>query len=62
MPSLTWMGKRPAAPKPATLSTDSILHPGGRGYPKARVDGRLILGDKVVILRLMENLQYLINI
>jgi adenine specific DNA methylase Mod len=50
MPSLTWMGKRPAAPEPATLSIDSILHPGGRGYPKARVDGRLILGDNLCVM------------
>jgi DNA modification methylase len=47
MPSLNWTGKHPTAPEPATLKTDSILHPGGRGYPKSRLDGRLILGDNL---------------
>lgn len=50
MPSLNWTEKRPAAPQPAALSIDSILCPGGRGYPKARVDGRLILGDNLSVM------------
>jgi site-specific DNA-methyltransferase (adenine-specific) len=53
MPSLNWTGKRPAAPQPATLSIDSILCPGGRGYPKARLDGRLILGDNLSVMAAM---------
>lgn len=50
MPSLHWTEKRPAAPKPATLSIDSILYPDGRGHPKARLDGRLILGDNLSVM------------
>lgn len=45
MPSLHWTGKRLAPPAPATLTQDSILFPNGRGYPKARADSRLFLGD-----------------
>ncbi|MFN8411814.1 MAG: site-specific DNA-methyltransferase [Anaerolineales bacterium] len=50
MPLLNWTGKHPAAPKPATISVDSILHPGGRGYPKSKADGRLILGDNLSVM------------
>ncbi|MCC7117067.1 MAG: site-specific DNA-methyltransferase [Anaerolineales bacterium] len=50
MPSLHWTGKRPAAPKPATLSCDSILYPNGLGYPKKPADGRLILGDNLSVM------------
>ncbi|MBL8079406.1 MAG: site-specific DNA-methyltransferase [Anaerolineales bacterium] len=50
MPLLNWTGKHPVAPKPATLSIDSILYPNGRGYPKSRADGRLILGDNLSVM------------
>ena len=51
MPSLNWKGKRPpASPKAASLTLDSILHPNGRGYPKSRPDGRLILGDNLSVM------------
>ncbi len=50
MPSLNWTGKHPAAPTPATLTTDSLLHPNGLGYLKSRVDGRLILGDNLSVM------------
>ncbi len=50
MPSFNWTGKHPAAPTPATLTTDSLLHPNGLGYQKSRVDGRLILGDNLSVM------------
>lgn len=50
MPLLNWTGKHPVAPKPATLSIDSVLYPNGRGYPKSRADGRLILGDNLSVM------------
>src|SRR5688572_6879422 len=50
MPSFHWTGKHPAPLAPATLIQDSILYPGGRGYPKAQPDGRLILGDNLPVM------------
>jgi DNA modification methylase len=50
MPNLNWKGKHPAAPEPASLIQDSILYPNGRGYPKTRTDGRIILGDNLEIM------------
>ena len=50
MPILNWKGKRPADPKPASLIQDSILYPNGRGYPKSRPDGRIILGDNLSVM------------
>ena len=50
MPTLHWNGKHLSPPQPATLSPDSILYPKGRGYPKARPDGRVILGDNLAVM------------
>jgi site-specific DNA-methyltransferase (adenine-specific) len=50
MPSIHWTGKHLAAPRPATLTTDSIIHPNGFGYPKARPSSRLILGDNLSVM------------
>jgi len=50
MPSFDWTGKHSASLAPATLIQDSILYPGGRGYPKAQSDGRLILGDNLPVM------------
>ena len=50
MPILNWKGKHLAPPKPASLIQDSILYPNGRGYPKARPDGRVILGDNLSVM------------
>jgi DNA modification methylase len=50
MPSIHWNGKHLASPEPASLIKDSIIHPGGRGYPKVKPQSRLILGDNLSIM------------
>lgn len=50
MPTLHWNGKHLSPPQPASLTLDSVLHPKGRGYPKARLDGRVILGDNLAVM------------
>jgi len=50
MPSIQWTGKHLSTPEPATLKTDSIVHPNGFGYPKTQPAGRLILGDNLSIM------------
>lgn len=50
MPNLNWKGKHLSPPESATLIQDSILYPNGRGYPKARTDGRVILGDNLSVM------------
>ena len=50
MPTLHWNGKHLSQPTAAKLTQDSILHPKGRGYPKSRPDGRVILGDNLAVM------------
>jgi len=50
MPSIHWTGKHLAAPKPASLTTDSIIYPNGFGYPKAKPAGQLILGNNLSVM------------
>ncbi|GAB4450424.1 MAG: hypothetical protein OHK0041_12380 [Anaerolineales bacterium] len=50
MPTLHWTGKHLAPPQPAALTTDSILHPNGFGYPTAAPSNRLILGDNLSVM------------
>jgi DNA modification methylase len=50
MPSLDWKGKHSPIVAPAKLVVDSILYPGGWGYPKANPLGRLILGDNLAVM------------
>ena len=50
MPILNWKGKHLADIAPASLVQDSILYPKGRGYPKTRPDGRLILGENLSVM------------
>ena len=50
MPSLTWPSKHLSVTKPATLIKDSIIYPGGRGYPDLLPENRLILGDNLAIM------------
>lgn len=50
MPTLHWNGKHLSQPQPAALTLDSILYPKGRGYPKARSDGRVIHGDNLEVM------------
>lgn len=50
MPSFDWKEKHLSAPTPATVIQDSITYPNGRGYPKARPDGKIILGDNLNVM------------
>ncbi len=50
MPSLNWKRTAPAVPQAGTLVTDSVVFPGGAGYPDARPQDRLILGDNLAVM------------
>jgi site-specific DNA-methyltransferase (adenine-specific) len=50
MPSLNWTGKHHADPAPASLIQDSILYPGGFGYPDAHPQSRLFFGDNLAVM------------
>jgi DNA modification methylase len=50
MPSLTWPGKNRQLPLAAELVSDSIVYPGGRGYPSSRIDNRLLFGDNLAVM------------
>ena len=50
MPSIHWAGKHLASPKPASLITESIVYPNGLGYPNAKSNSRLILGDNLSVM------------
>lgn len=51
MPSLTWPGKSLVAAAPGSILKDSIIYPGGRGYPDQEPEGRLILGDDLPVMQ-----------
>jgi DNA modification methylase len=50
MPSINWTGKHLTTPEPASLATDSIVYPGGFGYPKSKPVGQLILGNNLTVM------------
>jgi DNA modification methylase len=50
MPVLTWPGKYLAPVPPASLRTEAIVYPQGRGYPSAPPENRLILGDNLPVM------------
>ncbi|MGB7875942.1 MAG: site-specific DNA-methyltransferase [Anaerolineales bacterium] len=50
MPELNWPGKSLVDPTPASLLTEAIVYPQGRGYPDMQPDNRLILGDNLPIM------------
>jgi site-specific DNA-methyltransferase (adenine-specific) len=50
MPILNWTEKHLSPPVPASVILDSVLYPKGRGYPKARPDGRVILGENLPVM------------
>ena len=63
MPSLTWPSKHLSEPGPASLIKDSIIFPGGRGYPNAVPVSRLIMGDNLAIMAaLLPDLEGRINL
>jgi DNA modification methylase len=50
MPQLTWATKSSPKPEPATLELDSIIYPNGAGFPDAKSNDRLILGDNLSVM------------
>ncbi|GAB4493517.1 MAG: hypothetical protein Fur0016_19560 [Anaerolineales bacterium] len=50
MPTLHWNGKNHPPPQPASLTLDSVIHPGGAGYPAAPPSNNLYQGDNLAIL------------
>ncbi len=50
MPSLIWPSKHIPEAAPGRLIRDSIIFPGGTGYPGALPQNRLILGDNLPVM------------
>jgi hypothetical protein len=50
MPVLTWPSKDLDEPTPGRLILDSLIYPGGKGYPSKLVGGRLIFGDNLPVM------------
>ncbi len=50
MPELNWPGKRLTHSVPASLIKDSVIYPGGCGYPDTNPTNRLILGDNLSVM------------
>jgi site-specific DNA-methyltransferase (adenine-specific) len=50
MPELVWPGKNKPAQVSVRLAVDSIIYPGGGGYPDAGAESRLILGDNLQVM------------
>ncbi|HUH99188.1 MAG TPA: site-specific DNA-methyltransferase [Anaerolineales bacterium] len=50
MPVLDWPAKHHPDPQPASVVKDSIVYPGGHGYPDDRAESRLILGDNLAVM------------
>jgi site-specific DNA-methyltransferase (adenine-specific) len=50
MPELIWPDKKKFEPVSASLEVDSIVYPGGTGYPTAKVENQLILGDNRLVM------------
>ncbi|MDD2694485.1 MAG: site-specific DNA-methyltransferase [Anaerolineales bacterium] len=50
MPTLTWASKSETAPSPSRLTLDSVIYPGGEGYPEAGHENKVILGDNLGVM------------
>src|SRR5512142_3050218 len=50
MPSLTGPSKHTANAVPGRLIHDSVIYPGGNGYPDKRPENRLIFGDNLPVM------------
>ncbi len=50
MPNLDWPGKHLPSPIPARLVTESVIYPNGHGYPHAKPENRLILGENLTVM------------
>jgi DNA modification methylase len=58
MPNLTWSSKKLPSPQPCKLMSDSLVYPGGIGYPHVEPQNRLILGDNLAVMAsLLEELE-----
>ena len=53
MPTLNWPNKGLTNPTPASLLTEALIYPQGRGYPDQQPENRLILGDNLPIMAAM---------
>jgi len=49
-PTLIWDSKTNPDPLPSDFTTESILYPGGAGYPAEKPENRLILGDNYRVM------------
>lgn len=50
MARLEWQTKQAPSPVPAVLSLDSRVYPNGVGYPAAKIENQLILGDNLAVM------------
>jgi DNA modification methylase len=50
MPLLNWASKTSPQPVPANLELDSLVYPGGAGYPDVQPENRLVLGDNLAVM------------
>jgi len=50
MPVLQWPSKTPPEPIPASLATDSVIYPQGKGYPDVAPENMLVLGDNLAVM------------
>jgi site-specific DNA-methyltransferase (adenine-specific) len=50
MPELNWPGKSPPNPDPASFTTETVVFPQGRGYPSARPQNRVFVGDNLSLM------------
>ncbi len=50
MPDLRWPGKQSSSPIPTKLAIDSIIYPGGSGYPGSQPVDRLIWGENLGVM------------
>ena len=50
MPELNWPGKNLPDPVPASLTTEAVIFPQGRGYPSADPQNRLVVGDNLAVM------------
>ena len=50
MPSLDWNGKQRRHPQPASLTLDSLIHPGAIDFPNPNPPNRLYLGDNFAVM------------
>ena len=50
MPELIWDSKSLPEPNPASFAVDSIIYPGGNGYPHGEPANQLFFGDNLEVM------------